>query len=164
MVDYTYWKDLTSQTNEFGVLAQFNIFTLLISYFVHSPPPKFFDIIIVFIVSRVVQSSQEKLNQKKIHMHFSFLGVRLVAKKAYHNGGLLKKKASLLGWNLFHKLYTLVFGSLVDLCRCNFNSSTSYFLYFYLFSIHQRVVQISPKKLGLWSNSYGISCLTVVGL
>ena len=37
-----------------------------------------------------------------------------------------KKKASLLGWNLFHKLYTLVFGSRVDLCRCNFNSSTSY--------------------------------------
>ena len=67
------------------------------SYLTLFTPPKFFDIITVFIVSRVVQSSQEKLNQKKIHMHFSFLGVRLVAKKAYHNGGLLKKKASLLG-------------------------------------------------------------------
>ena len=44
------------------------------SYLTLFTPPKFFDIITVFIVSRVVQSSQEKLNQKKIHMHFSFWG------------------------------------------------------------------------------------------
>ena len=65
--------------------------------------PQFFYIIIDFIVSRVLQSSQEKLNQKKIPTHFSSSFFFLEGDEVGGEKGVLqwwiveKKKASLLG-------------------------------------------------------------------
>ena len=110
--------------------------------------------------------SRETESEENSYAFFFFLfffleGGEVGGEKGVLQWWIVEKKASLLGWNLFHKLYPLVFGSLVDLCQCNFNSSTSYTS---IFSISINSSPNKSKKLGLWSNSYGISCLTVVGL
>ena len=53
---------------------------------------------------------------------------------------------------------TLVFGSRVDLCRCNFNSSASYTS---VFSVSINEQSNLVQKTGSWANSSGICCLTI---
>ena len=91
MVDYTYWKDLTSQTNEFSVLAQFNIITLLISYFVH--PPKIFWYHYRFhclpgstVVSRETESEEDSYA-------FFFFGGEVGGEKGVSQWWIVEKKS-----------------------------------------------------------------------
>ena len=74
---------------------------------------------------------------------------------------IVEKKASLLGWNLFHKLYTLF----LVLLLISVGVISSLRLPILLSFQYPSTSSLNKsKKLGVWSNSYGISCLTVVGL
>ena len=69
---------------------------------------------------------------------------------------MVEKKSFFAGLKSVSK--SNLFGSRVDLCRCNFNSSASYTS---VFSVSINEQSNLVQKTGSWANSSGICCLTI---
>ena len=110
--------------------------------------------------------SRETESEENSYVFFVFLfffleGGQVGGEKGVLQWWIVEKKASLLGWNLFHKLYTLF----LVLLLISVGVISSLRLPILLSFQYPSTSSLNKsKKLGVWSNSYGISCLTVVGL
>ena len=82
----------------------------------------------------------------------------LGGKKGALKWWMVEKKKLLCWVKICFISSTLVFGSRVDLCRCNFNSSASYTS---VFSVSINEQSNLVQKTGSWANSSGICCLTI---